>query len=138
MCYFQFVFKTHHHFRSYRTFPFAYSLWSIVSSPDGHTPLPGQRPRCGSLGMRLYGLYKCYLDYKRPLVNSNALIYYLVLAPDSAFYNWVEGSLVQRVHFSVPSQECVAGVGMQLPLSVKHEYHYRARQMASNRNLGNR
>ena len=45
----------------------------------------------------------------------------LVSAPDSAFYNWVEGSLVQRVHFSVPSQECVAGVGMQLPLSVKHE-----------------
>ena len=35
---------------------------------------------------------------------------------------------------SVPS---VAGVGMQLPLSVKHEYHYRARQMASDRNLGN-
>ena len=27
---------------------------------------------------------------------------------------------------------------MQLPLSVKHEYHYRARQMASDRNLGNR
>ena len=50
----------------------------------------------------------------------------------------MEGSLVQQVHFSVPSQECVAGVGMQLPLSVKHEYHYRARQMASDRNLGNR
>ena len=49
----------------------------------------------------------------------------------------VEGSLV-RVSFSVPSQECVAGVGMQLPLSVKHEYYYRARQMASDRNLGNR
>ena len=27
---------------------------------------------------------------------------------------------------------------MQLPLSVKHEYHYRVRQMASDRNLGNR
>ena len=26
---------------------------------------------------------------------------------------------------------------MQLPLSVKHEYHYHARQMASDQNLGN-
>ena len=42
----------------------------------------------------------------------------VVSAPDSAFYNWVEGSLVQRVHFSFPSQECEAGVGMQLSLSV--------------------
>ena len=47
----------------------------------------------------------------------------IVLAPDSTFYIRVEGSLV-----TLPSQECVVGVGMQLSLGVKEEYHYRVRQ----------
>ena len=68
----------------------------------------------------IYELYSAFQD------GCNSALCNLISAPDSAFYNWVEGSLVQRVHFSVPSQECVAGVGMQLPLSVKHEYHYHA------------
>ena len=53
---------------------------------------------------------------------------FAVCAVAHSFYHVL---LVSRVHFLVASLECTVGVGMQLSLGVKHEYHYGQDKMAA-------